>query len=306
MRKFIKSRCIFFYILLGVIFYFTVNREAATINRLNSLKEVERHLYNFSVGDEPFDAEQFLWGARYFKELIKINPNNAALYGNLGFCYYYLGDHHKAIEAYKKALSLDSKLYTHHYDLGMIYFYANDFKNATEHLQATINQIPPTVKYYLRLGQRLQENGKDELSRGIHHLLSKAQEDESKAYEYLIKCFFYNREYDIMREVALLGFKSQPDHEPIVYFLGLSNYLLKDYEKAIPYFDKAVLLDPEDTSAYYYRGLCMDKLNRQREYFRDVQKVLGLKNLGAKAHENGPIKLHITSDLQVLELMVTK
>lgn len=295
------------YLCLGLALYVFVNRDAARINRLNSLKEVERHLYQFSEDEAPFDREAFRWGARYFKELLKISPDNGALYGNLAFCYYYLGDRPKAIASYKKALSLDNKFYTHHLDLGLIYFFAQDYEKATPYFQTTISQITPTVQYYLRLGQRLQEKGKDEISKGVYHLISKAQKDEAKAYEYLIKCFFYSREYVIMREVALLGVKAQPEHQPLIYNLGLSNYLLKNYEEAAANFSQAILLDPQDTNAYYYRSLCMDKLGRRREYFMDFQKLLRLKDVADQgAKKKDETKLHLTSDLQAMEVMVNK
>ncbi len=56
--------------------------------------------------------EQLTEAAAEFRKAIAIREQSAG-YGNLAYCYYYLGDYEKSAEAYRKAASLKPKLATH-------------------------------------------------------------------------------------------------------------------------------------------------------------------------------------------------
>ena len=301
-------RSLFLYLVVGIILILSVNPQTAYMNRLNQLKGIEFDLYGFSNGEGDTDRERLLLGIRYYKELLKINNANAGVYGDLGFCYFYLGDYQTAIRLYKKAISLEPKLYTYHWDLAMIYFYLKEYSNVVPYLQNCITQIPATISYYMGLGRKIQEKGEEQISRLIYFLLMRADKDEAEAYERLLFCYSRVKEYKIMQELAHKGLQLHPDNERILYYAGLANFLSQNYEDAITYFNKAIELDRKDMDAYYYRGLCFQNLNRPAQYFQDMQKVLALHNAIPQAEQANKvdIRLHLNSDIQSLQIHADK
>ena len=52
----------------------------------------------------------------------------------------------------------------------------------------------------------------------------------------------------------------EPQSKMANYAMGVALYNKKDYEKAIPYFDKAIEIDPEYVDAYYNAGVCYSNI----------------------------------------------
>ena len=66
-------------------------------------------------------------------------------------------------------------------------------------------------------------------------------------------------------------------NDPKVYYKqGVSNYDLKEYEKAIVNFNEAIEIDPGFTGAYYNRGLSYYYLNVPESAIADFNKVIQL------------------------------
>jgi len=54
-----------------------------------------------------------------WEDVVKKSPMKSRPHNNLGNCYMLLGDHHKAVEEYKKAIALDKDNIEAYYNLGM-------------------------------------------------------------------------------------------------------------------------------------------------------------------------------------------
>jgi tetratricopeptide (TPR) repeat protein len=67
-----------------------------------------------------------------YKQTIKIKPDYADAYINLGVTYYKLGRHQDAIEAYKQAIRIKPDFVLAHYNLGVAYLVTGDKESALE------------------------------------------------------------------------------------------------------------------------------------------------------------------------------
>ena len=267
------------------------------------LKNIEIYLYNYIVGQESFDPESFRQAVRYYQEFLIKNRNNPTGYGNLGFCYFYLKDYKRAIESYQKAVQYNPNYYTYNWDVGMIYFYLKNYEKATAYLQKAVDQIPPTIAYYVKLGEKLQSRGKTEKEQLPYVFIQQAEDDENRAYELLIQCYLYVKEYSVMREIAVLGLRSHPTNQKLLYYAGLANVMMKKYNAAILYFDQLLALNPDYLQAYYYRGVCFEKTNRHDEARKNWAKVAGQDFPPEfEALSMNKINLHLNSGIQALEI----
>ncbi len=75
----------------------------------------------FSRGVEASDAQKYEEAIKYFEAVLKINPDYAETYNNLGVAYVKLGRHTVAMEAYKKAIRIDPDYAEAHYNMGVAY-----------------------------------------------------------------------------------------------------------------------------------------------------------------------------------------
>jgi len=59
-----------------------------------------------------------------------------------------------------------------------------------------------------------------------------------------------------------------------------------NYEKALPYFEKAVKQDPKNADAYFYIGVCNVNLGRNKEAVEAYKQAIRFNPDYAKAHYN--------------------
>lgn len=77
-----------------------------------------------------------------FKKFIKLNPNDANAYGNLGVAYGKLGKYKEAIKAYKHAIKLEPDFAGAHYNLGATCLMLHDRDSALEEYKILRNLDP--------------------------------------------------------------------------------------------------------------------------------------------------------------------
>lgn len=271
--RFIVQRCFVLYLCAGVILFLTIDSSVAQLNRLNHLKQFEHSVKSFEQGLTPFDVEEFRWTARYYKELLKFFSPNDLIYGNLGFCYFYLKDYTKAMEAYLAAIDLEQYFYVYYFDVGLIFLQSGDIKNALAFFDTALKLLPKTTAYYETLAERLPDKHKNMM--GLTGLLKKrAGEDEAITY----------------------------------YYLGLVNFRLGDYPSAARHLNKAIELNPADISAYYHRGLVMEKLGNTKQHQFDFQKVKYLKSNGVEESPDRTkeFRPHLNTELVTLRYLIDR
>ena len=67
-----------------------------------------------------------------YKQVIRINPDNAYAHYNLGVAYANLGRYSEEIEAYKQAICFNSDYAYAHYGLGLAYLKIGDTGSALQ------------------------------------------------------------------------------------------------------------------------------------------------------------------------------
>jgi len=71
-----------------------------------------------------------------------------------------------------------------------------------------------------------------------------------------------------------------------LYSTGLIFLLAGEYEKALPYFEKAAEIDPNDADTYFQIGYCNDELGRYTEAIKAYKQAIRIKPDYVVAHYN--------------------
>jgi tetratricopeptide (TPR) repeat protein len=132
---------------------------------------LEEIRYNYLFGKaNAYDRANLLKRAvRVYEQVLRRDPNNLAVFLNLGGVYYRRGMFEKAIVFYERVISLNAKHYHGHYWLAMCYWKLQRYYAAINTLEEVI-ELLPTFKDALNLiGECYERIG--ETSKAEHYFL---------------------------------------------------------------------------------------------------------------------------------------
>ena len=178
-------------------------------------KELEDEIGNARLAKRQMDeADRAIAGAKKaFEELSKGNALVAE-----GNKYSEAKDYVKAIDAYKKAISLSPSTAAYR-GLGLAYAALKQYQNALS----------------------------------AFHEGSRKQPRDANLHYNLAGAYFYLEQYEKAESSAREALRLKPDYADAVNVLGLVKQRLKQYPEAVAEFEKAIVLSP--TKGQYYHNL---------------------------------------------------
>jgi len=173
-------------------------------------------------------------------KIITMRYKPEVIFNNAGVNAYNNGFYNKALSEFKNALMKqpDNPKYCHY--IGKSYLKLKDYKNAKDYLNKAY-QIKPNEDLLFDIAFVNYKTG-----------------DFKKSAELFEKYI-----------------QSNPDDATANYLAGISFFKEKQYEKALPYFQKASEIDPKaKLNSIYHAGLCYEKTGQKKlayEKFRYVK-----------------------------------
>ena len=115
----------------------------------NSVSQNKEALDNYELGVKESEKENFKGAIEYYKKAVKIDPNFAFAYDNMGICYRRLEEYDLAIEAYEKSLKIDPNGLMPLQNIAVALFYKKEYKKAVKTYEklAKIQSDNPEVFY---------------------------------------------------------------------------------------------------------------------------------------------------------------
>lgn len=106
------------------------------------------HHYQFAKGDEVIRAKQLQYLTIYEKNLAEY-PNKARAYRDIGIIYYnYVGDYVKAIDAFRKSLSINPRNLKTYVGMGLCFLRLKNFRDAKQVFSVGLTVFPDN--HYLK------------------------------------------------------------------------------------------------------------------------------------------------------------
>ncbi len=210
----------------------------------------------------------------YLLFAVRLQPDSAQLYGNLGDILALQGKGQEAIEAYEDALTRDEYLPWIHNNLGVLLLEGNQSKLAVEEFQAAIELDPLNTAGYRNLGNAYYALEKWDLAADAYQ---KALEldftllETKAAWAGLVLNERRLVEARLVWEDVLL---SDPRHPLALQGLGVVSLLEQDPILAMLYFDAARYLNPDDIAMHLYIGLALEALDRPADAVSEYRYVI--------------------------------
>lgn len=123
----------------------------------------------YNKGQEEIKLEHYEKAIEYYEKAVKIDPNFAFAWDNIGICYRKLNNYDKAIYAYKQSLEIDPVGMTPLQNIAIAYMFKQEYDKAIDAYQqiAAIDKSNPEVYYGIG---NIYANAKQEYEKGLDYM----------------------------------------------------------------------------------------------------------------------------------------
>jgi tetratricopeptide (TPR) repeat protein len=193
--------------------------------------------------------------AASYEEATKLNPWSFQDFFGLGRDYQIMKQFAKAVKVYVRACELKPDHLEAHIGAAKCYYAIDDYNNALLHSQRA-EQINPNAGELRKLqgdiyqSQRNYAQAISSYERALEVDSNNPEVMTSLAVAYLRNNVNYD---ELARELLTSAIQIQPDNGPAHQYLGYCYLLLKDVDKSIASYERAVEINNEDWEAH--RGL---------------------------------------------------
>ncbi len=223
---------------------------------------------------------------KHYEDAIKADPNFVKAYIPLGDIYYSEGRYDDAINAYKKAISIDKSNEKHFFELGMKSLNTKDEENRTKNLDNARMNFEKHLMLY----------PKDLLANFNLGFIYENLGEKNKAIEYYQRSYDIEpSRYDILLSIARLSKDQGKLNESLDMLneiidnvteqdIKISAYRAKaevldklgEKEKAILVLEDLVKLDTNDAESHYKLGLFYEGKQDLERAIREYEAVISI------------------------------
>lgn len=188
-----------------------------------------------------YHLEDYGKAQEYLQKAIVKNNKDAQAHYTLGRTFLELENEKSAIAFYLNAIDVDSTKFQWKYELGLIYYNQNDYKNALKYFDAAaasgLNKNNDFLENY---GFAKIYNG--DVEAGISSL-----------------------------ETVL---NKKPNNTELLKNIADAMYATKSYDAAIVYFEKLLTLNPKDASSLFMAGMTFQKMGQKQKGEKICDKAI--------------------------------
>lgn len=204
-----------------------------------------------NLGNILAEKKDFEGSISCYDKILKTNPDQVEALLNIANLKEMQGENSLALKHYQKAIKINPKFALAFYNLGKLYSKMEDNRSAIESLQRASKLEPGNAEYLVQLAIVFYKDG--DYSR-VKQLCGKALQIDPNVRDaalYLGMVFHLKGYVDKALELFLDEIKRSQNSAVVHFSIGKAYHDLKNYEKAFYYLNKAVELNPDDTSAGY-------------------------------------------------------
>jgi eukaryotic-like serine/threonine-protein kinase len=181
------------------------------------------------------------------QDTVRLSPDNARAYNNLGLFLWYARRFPEAEEALRRAVFIEA-----------------DYKDVMNlgRVEEDLDHPAEAEKLYQ---QAIALNPSDYLARCLLGILERRQKDDpAKVRQIFVKAI----------ELAESLRKAQPQEVYVLSDLGLMYAEIGDADRALPLFRQAIALAPENNETIYLRGRAFELLHRRADAIDSIMAAM--------------------------------
>ena len=260
--------------------YYSLNKPDSAINdallatRLDSLKPE----YFIRLSEMCLLSGKSKEAKDYLEKCNRINPDNADVLVKIATIYFYVKDYKKSVEYLDQAAGVNPHDANMFFLRGMIHHQKKEQKAAILNFQKATENNPGFYDAFMMLGLVFGEMN-DTVAIQYYRTAISLKPEEIQPHYNLGLLYQDNEDFD----QAFKEYQYILRHMNSSYFSAYFNqgyiYMiyLKDYEKAIAYFDSSLASKTDYVEAVYNKGFCFEKMkkyDKARELYNKSKEMV--------------------------------
>jgi protein O-GlcNAc transferase len=226
---------------------------------------------NFYQKGKLVDAE------KAYKKAIKINPDFAEAYNNLGNILVDKKQYAQAVQSYKKSLRKfpDNPMLLNNIGNALQFLGEND--DAIRWLKEAIDKDPSYADAYNNLGNAHKACEDFEKALGFYKKALQLDSGLIDVYSNIGDVFCALKNWQAAKECYEKATIFKPGSYEAFLNLAVMQNKLEDYEGVVSSCNKSIDIKPDNPAAYFYRGCSFQFLGRLDEALVSYEKAIELK-----------------------------
>jgi tetratricopeptide (TPR) repeat protein len=181
----------------------------------------------------------------------------------LGISYYQMEDYGKAEKFLLEALAKNDKDAEAAYTLGRTYLELENEKGAIPQFQKAVELEPGRSQWLYELGLLFYQQ--NDFKNSLHYFDLAADKGYRKSNDFYENYGFaqlYSGDAEGGIKTLNMLLERKPNNKELLNNIAHALYATKKYKEALDYFTKMVNLDPKDATALYMAGMTFQKLGQ--------------------------------------------
>ncbi len=213
-----------------------------------------------------------------YTKAIETDDTLSSAYANRGTTYYIIGNLELALNDLNKAISLNDDVYWYYRSRGNIHASKGNHEQELKDYNKAISLNPNDAKSY---GDRATYYyNRNEYSKSMNDAIKAVELNPYNPIGYISKAMLFDKMDK--PDKALMNFNKAielEENSTLYYIRGLFYYMRGDYENAMPDYDKAISLDPNNYMAISNKAILLLKKHKYAD-------ALKLANRGLEINQN--------------------
>ena len=280
---------------------------AAVVESFNSRNQADKHVI---FGRDYARSQAYGRAITNFKQALEYDPDLARAYYFMGTTYLEMDSLNPALASLEKAVEIDPAYINAYLSIGKAYLEKGDTTQAKSFFEQLATQksddcqiqvaygyvmanqlgevdkglqaferakqlCPDYAEAYQYLAYALPENRREEKIENFRKYLelTEGKATDPEALQYLFGLYLAEEQFEEASQTIQQALAADPTNASLQLYAGITQSKLGNHQQAIPYFDKAVELNPELQDAYLYRAISNRELGNTAAYAQDLQRA---------------------------------
>ncbi|ACK71346.1 Tetratricopeptide TPR_2 repeat protein [Gloeothece citriformis PCC 7424] len=252
----------------------------------------------FEQGNAAQNEGNFTEAERIFRQVIKINPNNADAYRYLGIALRNQGKLEEAIAAYNTAIEINPNYAEVYNNLGVALYYQGKLEEAIAAYNTAIEINPNYAEVYSNLGFALSNQGKLEEAIAAYNKAIEINPNYAFAYIGLGIALYNQGKLEEAIAAYNKAIEINPNYAEVYSNLGFALYNQGKLEEAIAAYNTAIEINPNDAFAYNNLGIALSNQGKLEEAIAAYNTAIEINPNDAFAYNNLGVALYNQGKLE--------
>ncbi|PKC67051.1 TPR-like protein [Rhizophagus irregularis] len=240
------------------------------------------------------------------KEFLNFFPKSYSLRCILAYIYRCLNNYEQAHLYLEEAINLNPKKQVAYFICGEIYFRQNKYDEAIDNLKKSLEYKAKLTNLYTILGNSCLLRNYYTAAAENYNISLK---NDSNNYLCLKNCAYsYERQEDYLNALKILDklLNINEKDSLVLCYYGEILYNMKQYSKAILYFTKANIIDPENIHNLNKRAIAYYIIQEYDKVLLDLDKIIQLDPLNSSAYYLKSLTYYTKNDINNAKISFKK